>query len=595
MSVYEAPVEEILFSMYDVNQFDSHYESFDLGKDVVTAILNEAAKFAEQDLFPLNATGDREGVKFVDGSVSPPSGFKEAYKKYVDGGWPSLAQPEHFGGQGLPSSLSTVILELWQSANQAWCMYSALGEGACETLLAYGSDNEKSLYLPKLISGTWTGTMCLTEAQAGSDLGLLRTKAEPADNGSYRIYGSKIFISSGDHDLSENIVHLVLARLPEAPEGSRGISLFVVPKYKVAGDGSLGERNQVYCGSVEHKMGLKGSATCVMNFDGAEGFLLGPPNRGLSCMFTFINKSRLGVAVQGLAQAEGAYQMSCTYASARLQGHSPCSSSSQGRYADPIAEQPDVQRMLLSQQVFCEGGRVLAHYCAKLVDQSHSSDKSVASNAGGLLSLLTPIAKGCLSEWGSEACDIGIQVFGGHGYIQEWGIEQRLRDVRITRIYEGTNGIQGLDLLGRKVLGDGGVILERYLNEILEFSVECKPIPKLACLAETMQKRVAEWQALNEEIFAQAGGKKGYIESISFDYLMYAGYITLAYQWLRIAKASAAHSSPSITIWKGQKLNAARFCFSNILPRSAAHREAIRIGSDTILNSVLAEQSVNTN
>jgi alkylation response protein AidB-like acyl-CoA dehydrogenase len=586
MSVYAAPIEEILFSMYDVNQFDAHYKNLDLGNDIVTAILQEAAKLAEQDLFPLNATGDREGVQFVDGKVIPPTGFKDAYQKYVAGGWPSLAQPEQFGGQGLPHSLSTVILELWQSANQAWCMYSALGEGACETLLAYGSDVEKSLYLPKLISGEWTGTMCLTEAHAGSDLGLLRTKAEPMGDGQYRISGSKIFISSGDHDLAENIVHLVLARLPDAPEGSRGISLFVVPKFKLGADGSIGELNKVHCGSVEHKMGLKGSATCVMNFDGAEGFLLGPPNKGLSCMFTFINKSRLGVAVQGQAQAEGAYQMSLAYANDRLQGRSPCSSPSANGRADPIAEQPDVQRMLLSQQVICEGGRVLAHYCAKLVDQCHSSDKSVASEASDLLSLLTPIAKGCLSEWGSEACDTGIQVFGGHGYVQEWGIEQRLRDVRITRIYEGTNGIQGLDLLGRKVLADGGKVLQRYVSEIQEFSEGCKSNAQLAPLAEAMQGRLAEWQTLNGNVFAAVGGRPGHIEAIAFDYLMYAGYIVLAYQWLRIAEAATAKAGPNLAQWQEKKLNAARFCFSHVMPRAATHREAIQLGGDVILRSL---------
>lgn len=586
MSVYAAPLDDILFSMYDVNHFDAHYKNYDLGGDVVTAILQEAAKLAEQELFPLNANGDRDGVQFIDGKVIPPAGFKDAYQKYLAGGWPSLAQPEQFGGQGLPHSLSTVILELWQSANQAWCMYSALGEGACETLLAYGSDAEKALYLPKLISGEWTGTMCLTEAQAGSDLGLLRTKAEPTESGKYRISGSKIFISSGDHDLAENIVHLVLARLPDAPEGSRGISLFVVPKFKVGNDGSIGVLNKVHCGAVEHKMGLKGSATCVMNFDGAEGFLLGPANKGLSCMFTFINKSRLGVAVQGQAQAEGAFQMSRAYAKDRLQGRSPCGESSKDKIADPIAAQPDVQRMLLSQQVICEGGRVLTHYCAKLVDQCRSSDAQVASEAVELLSLLTPIAKGCLSEWGSEACDTGIQIFGGHGYIQEWGIEQRLRDVRITRIYEGTNGIQGLDLLGRKVLLDGGKVLQRYLDEIHVFTESCMATDCLAPLATAMQERLVEWQALNKDVFATLAHRPGHIEAIAFDYLMYSGYIVLAYQWLRIAKAASAKGDAHSQQWLNNKIVAARFCFFHVLPRAGAHRDAVLLGGDVVLDTL---------
>tara|TARA_R110001583_G_scaffold9395_2_gene44573 strand:+ start:16364 stop:18130 length:1767 start_codon:yes stop_codon:yes gene_type:complete len=586
MSVYAAPLDDILFSMYDVNHFETHYKNYDLGSDVVTAILQEAAKLAEQELFPLNASGDREGVQFIDGKVIPPTGFKDAYQEYLAGGWPSLAQPEQFGGQGLPHSLSTVILELWQSANQAWCMYSALGEGACETLLAYGSDAEKALYLPKLISGEWTGTMCLTEAQAGSDLGLLRTKAEPTDTGQYRLYGSKIFISSGDHDLAENIVHLVLARLPGAPEGSRGISLFVVPKFKVGNDGSIGVLNNVHCGSVEHKMGLKGSATCVMNFDGAEGFLLGPANKGLSCMFTFINKSRLGVAVQGQAQAEGAFQMSRAYANDRLQGRSPCGESSKDKIADPIAAQPDVQRMLLNQQVICEGGRVLAHFCAKLVDKCHSTDKQEAAEASELLSLLTPIAKGCLSEWGSEACDAGIQIFGGHGYIQEWGIEQRLRDVRITRIYEGTNGIQGLDFLGRKVLLDGGKVLQRYLDEIHVFTESCMANDCLAPLATAMQGRLVEWQSLNKEVFATLGNRPGHIEAIAFDYLMYSGYIVLAYQWLRIGEAASTKGDAQSQQWLSNKIVAARFCFFHVLPRAAAHRDAVLLGGGVILNTL---------
>ncbi|RNL65564.1 acyl-CoA dehydrogenase family protein [Zhongshania marina] len=586
MSVYAAPIDEILFSMYDVNNFDAHYKSRDLDRDIVEAIIQEAAKLAEQDLFPLSAIGDREGARFIDGKVVPPSGFKGAYQKYVAGGWPSLAQPEQFGGQGLPHSLSTVILELWQSANQAWCMYSALGEGACETLLAYGSDAEKALYLPKLISGEWTGTMCLTESQAGSDLGLLRTKAEPTESGKYRITGSKIFISSGDHDLAENIVHLVLARLPDAPEGSRGISLFVVPKFKVGDDGSLGALNNVQCGSLEHKMGLKGSATCVMNFDGAEGFLLGPANKGLSCMFTFINKSRLGVAVQGQAQAEGAFQMSRAYAKDRLQGRSPCGEPSKDKIADPIAAQPDIQRMLLNQQVICEGGRVLAHFCAKLVDKCRSKDKQEAAEASELLSLLTPIAKGCLSEWGSEACDTGIQIFGGHGYVQEWGVEQRLRDVRITRIYEGTNGIQGLDLLGRKVLLDGGEVLQRYLDEIHAFTKSCMATDCLAPLATAMQGRLIEWRALNKDVFATFGGRPGHIEAIAFDYLMYSGYIVLAYQWLRIAEAASSKANVYSEPWLKNKFTATRFCFSHVLPRAAAHREAVLLGGEVILSAL---------
>ena len=357
MSDYAAPLEELAFSLVEVNGFGEHYSDYGLTEDDVWAVLREAAKFAERELAPLNAIGDKEGVKFNKGEVLAPTGFKEAYQKYVAGGWPALAQPLEYGGQALPPSLSLCIAEIFQAANQSFCMYAKLGEGACETLLNFGSNAVKRDYLPHLVSGRWTSTMCLTEAHAGSDLSLLRTKAEPCGDGLYQIYGSKVFISSGEHDLAENIVHLVLARLPGAPSGTRGISLFLVPKRLVKADGSLGDANNISCGSIEHKMGLRGSATCVMNFDGAEGYLVGPANRGLACMFVFMNASRLGTAIQGQAQADAALQMSLVYANERIQGSTNTGRDPAGSRSKAIISHPDVQRMLLTQQVFSEGGR----------------------------------------------------------------------------------------------------------------------------------------------------------------------------------------------------------------------------------------------
>lgn len=585
MSEYKAPIEEILFSMFNVNGYAEHYASSGLDKDFLQSILTEAGKFAENELFPLNASGDKEGASLVDGAVKSPTGFKEAYQTYVEGGWPSLAQPEAFGGQNLPVSLSLTVNEIWQSSNQAWCMYSVLGEGTCETMQVYGTDEQKQLYLPKLVSGEWTGTMCLTESQAGSDLGLLRTKAEPTADGNYKITGSKIFISSGDHDLAENIVHLVLARLPGAPEGTRGISLFIVPKFKVNSDGTLGELNSVSCGSIEHKMGLKGSATCVMNFDGAEGFLIGPENKGLGCMFTFINKSRLGVAMQGISHAEGAYQTSKAYANERLQGKSLNPNKQTDQAADPLTVQPDIRRMLLTQKAFVEAGRTLVHECAKLVDLTHAEDQQQAKSAKQRLSLLTPIAKGCMSEWGFEAADQGIQILGGHGYMKEWGIEQRLRDVRITRIYEGTNGIQGMDFLGRKVLADGGEALKLYQEEIFELCNQSLSKGSLKNYAQTLQRKLEEWQQLNGQLLERVMTNPEFICSVAFDYLMYSGYIVLAYQWLRILDAVERCDELSDADCKRKQLTAA-FYFNHLLPRTVTHKEIMLNQENVLLDDV---------
>ncbi|MBW2942169.1 acyl-CoA dehydrogenase family protein [Zhongshania aquimaris] len=576
MTTYAAPLKDVFFSLYDVNNYDEHYKGYELTKDLVTAIVEQAAKFSERELFPLNASGDAEGVRLVDGEVKVPGGFKQAFQRYIDGGWPTLSQPLEFGGQGLPHSVATIVTEFWQSANQAWSMYPFLGEGACETLLAYGGSKLKSTFLPNLVSGKWTGTMCLTEPQAGSDLGLLRTKAVPigGDSDKYSITGSKIFISSGDHDISENIIHLVLARLPNSPAGSRGISLFIVPKFKVSEDGGIAERNSVVCGSIEHKMGLNGSATCQMNFDNAEGYLIGPVNKGLSCMFTFINKSRLGTAVQGQAQTEGAYQMSVNYAQDRLQGR--CSGS--GEVVDPIVNHPDVKRMLLTQRAFSEGGRTLTHYCAKLVDCGSSSDINVSNKSKTRLSLLIPIAKGCLTEWGFEAADLGIQIFGGHGYIRESGIEQRLRDVRVSRLYEGTTGIQAQDFIMRKVVADGGVALDEYINEVMSFLSANDGVDGFSECRDKLKACVSDWQNVSHDLIAIVDNANSIYEEVAFDYLMYSGYVVLAYQWAQICVASLYylnHKDCRDREYYMDKLETKTFFFHRILPRSLANLACI--------------------
>jgi alkylation response protein AidB-like acyl-CoA dehydrogenase len=554
-----------------VHGYDAHYAALgaDLDREMVATLVEEAGRFASRELWPVNAAGDREAVRLEGGTVRTAPGFREAYQKFVEAGWPTLTQPEAYGGQGLPASLGMTLHEFWQACNQAWSLYTVLGEGACATLRVYGDEQQKSRFLPKLVSGEWTGTMCLTEAHAGSDLGLLRTRAERDAEGRYRIHGSKIFISSGDHDLADNIVHLVLARLPDAPAGSAGISLFIVPKRRVDAEGNAGEPNGVQCGAVEHKMGLRGSATCVMNFDGAEAELLGPPNRGLVAMFTFINKSRQGVAVQAQAQAEGSYQYALGYARERLQGK-----GADGATA-PIIAHPDVRRMLLTQRVFSEGGRALNHYCGKFLDIALAGGDEAAA-ADRLLSLLTPLAKACCSEWGCEAADLGVQILGGHGYLQDHPQEQRYRDVRIARIYEGTNGIQAQDFLHRKVLADGGNTLQRMMGLMREDIAASGEA--LQPLAGRLAVELERWQQLTEKM--SAARDSGNADWLAFDYMMFSGYLLLAHQWLKIANAAQTALPTSTRAgYLQEKLEVARFCFDFILPRCRSHEAVIENGA----------------
>jgi alkylation response protein AidB-like acyl-CoA dehydrogenase len=588
VSHYTAPIRDVFFSLAEVNDFAAHYQYMlsesSYGFDDLEAALPEIGRFASEVLAPLNAIGDAEGARCEHGKVSSPAGFSAAYRQYVDGAWPTLAQPEAFGGMPLPFSAKIAAGEFLQSANQSWCMYTALNDGAIKCLINFATPDLLARYVPKLVSGEWLATMCLTESQCGSDLNLLTSRAEPTASGSYLITGTKIFISSGDHDFTNNIVHLVLARLPNAPAGTRGISLFVVPKRHINDDGSLGEANKLSCLSVEHKMGLKGSATCVMAFDGAEGWLVGEANRGLQNMFVFINKSRLGVGQQAQGQIEAAYQTSLAYAHERRAGRAPSGAIDPEQGADALIHQPDIRRMLMSQKAIAEGGRALIHWCAKCVDISDLGNAAEQREAEQLLGLLIPITKGCLSELASEMTDYGVQILGGHGYVSEWGLEQRVRDVRVTRIYEGTTGIQGIDLLARKILGRGRPAFQRLTDIMLaacgdDISETVKP------LQDQLAQAICQWCELTDDLEAQAQQSNSLLPAIAVDYLMIAGYISLAYMWLKAATVAentlAAGQTTEADFYRA-KLQTARFYFDKILPRIELHKAVINKGDDAL-------------
>lgn len=593
MPEYKAPLREMKFIADELLDFPAHYANLPVYADVATpdmvdAIITEGAKFCENVLAPINRGGDIEGcTRNEDASVTTPTGFKEAYRQYVDNGWASLSSDVEYGGQGLPESLGTIVSEMVGTANWSWGMYPGLSHGAKNTLEAWGTEDQKQTYLTQLISGEWTGTMCLTEPACGSDLGILKTKAEPNADGSYAISGTKIFISAGEHDMSGNIIHIVLARLPGAPAGTKGISLFIVPKFLVNEDGTPGDRNAVECGSLEHKMGIHGNSTCVMNFDGAKGWLIGPENKGLNCMFTFMNTARIGTALQGVAAAEGSFQGALAYAKDRLAMRSLTGPKAPEKVADPIIVHPDVRKMLLTQKAFAEGGRALVYLTAMNADIVHNGETEEDRKAADdMLGFLTPIAKAFLTETGFEAANHGVQVFGGHGFIAEWGMEQIVRDTRISMLYEGTTGIQALDLLGRKVLMTQGASLKQFTKLVHGFCKENAEDADMKEFIEPLAKLNKEWGDLTMKIGMTSMQNRDEVGSASVDYLMYSGYVTLAYLWAKMAKVAQTNLAAGTTEedFYGAKVKTARFYFQRILPRTATHAIGMVAGADSLMS-----------
>ena len=587
MNIYNAPQRDMQFALFDVLGMQALYERLGFAsasRDVLDAVLEEAAKFTHEVLAPLNAIGDSEGCRYdkATGAVTSPPGFKRAYEQFIEGGWSGLVAPEAFGGQGLPESFGVMLKEMIDAANLAWGNYPLLSHGATEALKHHGEPWQQEVFLKPIVSGRWTGTMCLTEAHCGTDLGLLKTRAVAQPDGSFAISGSKIFITAGEHDFTDNIVHLVLARLPDAPAGTKGISLFIVPKIRVDKNGALGERNAVRCGSIEEKMGIHGSSTCVINFDGAQGYLIGEPNRGLNAMFTMMNTARLAVGIQGLGLIDRAFQNALAYARERLQMRSLSGTKFPNQPADPIIVHPDVRRMLLTCKSLAEGGRLLAYHAASLVDVlEHSADAEEKQQADQLLSFLTPIVKACLTEWSVECTNLALQCFGGHGYIRENGMEQLARDARITTLYEGTTGIQALDLLGRKIMQLQGVGLRQQLTMIESF---CREHAGNAALQEfilPLTQKTKEWSDLTLAIGKRAVANADEIGAASVDYLFYSGYVALAYWWTRtVATADAGVYAED---FKTAKRETARFYFARILPRTLMHAANIQASAASLL------------
>ena len=596
MPIYSPPLRDMQFVLHEVLQVSPALAQLpphaEVDADTINAVLEEAGKFAAEVAMPLNRVGDQQGCT-LDAStheVKTPEGFKAAYAQYVQGGWPALSCDPQYGGQGLPFVLNNFLYEMLNSANQAWTMYPGLSHGAYECLHAHGTPEQKALYLPKLTSGEWTGTMCLTEPHCGTDLGLLRTRAEPQADGSYRLTGNKIFISAGEHDLAPNIVHLVLARLPDAPAGSKGISLFVVPKFHVQADGGVGERNGIYCGGLEHKMGIHGNATCQMVLEGAVGQLVGQPHKGLAAMFVMMNAARLGVGNQSLGLTEVAFQNALAYAKDRVQMRSLTGPKAKDKPADPIIVHPDVRKMLLTAKAYAEGGRALSSYCALLLDQEFNHpDEKVRKDAAELLALLTPIVKAFLTDNGHIATNACLQVFGGHGFIKEWGMEQFVRDNRINMIYEGTNTIQSLDLLGRKVLGNNGATLKKF-GKLIAALVEQEGVNEqmaefinpLAYLGDQMTK-------FTTELGFRAFQNPDEVGEAALDYLRVAGHLVFAYFWARMAQVAlrqlvAGSTDPFYTA----KLQTARFYFAKLFPETATLMRTARTGSKALMDTEAA-------
>lgn len=593
MPSYSPPIRDMQFLLHEVfdaaQRFGEMPVHADTDVDTMNAVLQEAGKFTAQVLAPLNQVGDRQGctVDTETHEVTVPEGFADAYQQYCEGGWPALSCDAAYGGQGLPQTINQCLYEMMNSANQAWTMYPGLSHGAYDTLHEHGTEWQKKVFLPKLVSGEWTGTMCLTEPHCGTDLGLLRTRAEPSGDGTYSITGNKIWISAGEHPMSKNIVHLVLARLPDAPEGTKGISLFLVPKFLVNEDGSLGERNPVICTGLEHKMGIHGNATCFISLDGAKGTLIGEPNKGLHAMFVMMNAARLGVGSQSLGLGEVAYQNALAFAKERVQGRSLTGVKSPEQPADSILVHPDVRRMLMTTKAYTEGARALLLYTALLVDTELShADAAEQDNAKKTVALLTPIVKAFVTDNGFAACSSALQVLGGSGYTKDWGMEQFLRDARINMIYEGTNTVQSLDLLGRKVLGDQGAQLRKLGAEVQKFIAEEGTNSQMDEFISPLAKLAGKITDITMEVGMKALQNPDEAGAAAVDYLRILGHLFYGYFYARMAKVAqekiaAGSSDPFYT----GKLQTARFYFARLFPEAYTRIAAMRSGCNVLMNT----------
>jgi butyryl-CoA dehydrogenase len=589
MGQYIAPLRDMQFVLHELlhvadelKQLPRHAE---IDADLINQVLEEGGKFTSEVLFPLNHSGDREGCKLdiATHEVTPPAGFKAAYDQYVAAGWPALSADPEYGGQGLPLVLQNSFFEMLNSANQAWTMYPGLSHGAYECLHEHGTPEQKALYLPKLISGEWTGTMCLTEAHCGTDLGLLRTKAEPQADGSYKLTGSKIFISAGEHNMAQNILHLVLARLPDAPPGTHGISLFITPKFLPKADGTPGERNPIFCSALEEKMGIHGNSTCQMSIDGATGWMIGEPNRGLNAMFVMMNAARLGVGMQSLGLTEVAYQNALIYAKDRLQMRSLTGAKAADKPADPIIVHPDVRRMLLTAKAYAEGGRAFSSYVALQIDRElNHPDEAVRKDAADEVALLTPIIKAFLTDNGWIATSEAMQVYGGHGFIAEWGMEQYVRDSRINMIYEGTNTIQSLDLLGRKILLDNGAKLRKVGEKIRAFVEDNGTDEAMSEFITPLADIAGKVEKLTMEIGMKAFQNPDEVGAAAVPYLRVVGHLVYAYFFAQMAKIALEKQGSGDNFYKA-KLATARFYFARLLPETAMLIRQARSGSANLM------------
>lgn len=588
MAMYKAPLRDMQFVLNEVFEAEKVWSSMPategMDLDTVNAILEGGAKIAENELFPINLSGDAEGVKFENGKVTTPTGFKEAWNTLAEGGWLGLGGNPEYDGMGMPKMLTVLFEEMLYASNAGFTLYPSLNTGATILLDAHASDEIKQQFLPPLYAGQWIGTMCLTETQAGTDLGLITTKAEPKGDGTYTITGSKLWITGGDHDLTENIIHLVLAKLPDAPAGSRGISLFLVPKVKVNADNSLGDFNNVNVGSIEHKMGIKGSATCVLNFDGSEGIMIGEPNRGLMAMFTMMNYERLSIGIQGLGLGEVAYQSAMDYSKERIQSRAPGGAKNPEKLADPILVHPDVRRMALNVRAFNEASRAFASYVGMQLDLSKfHEDETLRTRADHMMALMTPIAKAFITDRGFDATVEAQQIYGGSGYCTEWGAEQYVRDARIAQIYEGTNGIQALDLMGRKVFSNRGEFLGIFTQEVREFLASCSDLPNMQDWTTTLETELKRLESVTASVIASAEKDPAEIGAASVDYLNLFGLVAYGYMWARMVSVAQRKVGSETTGFYASKIKVGNHFLKRILPRTLALEQQVLAGAEVLM------------